>query len=466
VKCIILLSFITFFAAFTCKAASVHISGKSGDYALNTIELYTFHDFITEEKVKLGTFRFNQEGAFNLTVEIDETSFCMADFDGYQGLIYLEPGKSYEIALPPKKKQTEAQKRNPFEKPETIWFGLLHPDKDDLNYKIQLFEQEYAKLENKYFDQIFVNQWQNSVDSVKQKLDKVFPRTNQALFESHKLFRKANLDFALNQGKSSKFMEIYFNAVGPVYNLGAYAVIFNQIFSDYFNTLITSKNSSTIRSFINAGNLPKIEEYFVKELHFNKELSHLVILKSLHDAYYNRQFSKTSVLNMLTRIKSSGWSKYEKETALLITEKLVYLNSGTFPPSIVLRNINGQLINLANYRHSYVYLHFTHPQNAICRQHLDKLKAIAAHYKDKLVIINIIPDAKKFKNDKDWVGTFATSETSIETSYNVKTFPSSFLIGKDGRLLLSPAPNPIDGFDQQMGQILKSDHFRELQKDN
>lgn len=441
-------------------SAQVKISGKAPGYVPNTIDLYILHDFISEEKVKLGTLRFNSDGVFSVTADISETNLCLADFDGYQGMIYLEPGKSYEIVFPPKRTLTETQKRNPFVKPEPVWFGIASPDKNDLNYKIQQFEQEYAKLEGKYFDQIFESQTKSLVDTVKLLLDNSFTKTNLPFFEAHKLFRKANLDFALNQGKTAEFMETYFSSHKPVYNLAAYSVIFNQVFTNYFSRL----NNPEINKEINAANLQKLDEYFQQKLHFNKELSHLVLLKSLNDAYYSKQFAKASILKMLGQVKSPDWNPFEQETAQLISTKLVYLTSGTVPPAISLKNLNGQKVNLADYRNTYVYLHFTDPQNMICRQHLDALKPISARYKEKLVIINIIPDGKVFKNESAWPGIFATSETNIEASYKVKTFPNSFLIGKDGKLLLSPAPNPIDGLDRQIGQIFKSDYIREMQK--
>ena len=441
-------------------SAPVKISGKAPGYSSNTIDLYTLHDFISEEKVKLGTLRFSSDGAFILTADITETNICLADFDGYQGMIYLEPGKSYEIVFPTKQTLTEAQKRNPFVKPEPVWFGIVSPDKNDLNYKIQQFEQEYAKLESKYFDQIFISQTKSLVDTIKLILDNSFPKTNLPFFEAHKLFRKANLDFALNQGKTAEFMETYFSSHKPAYNLAAYAVIFNQVFTNYFSRL----NNPEINKEINSANLQKLDEYFQQKLHFNKELSHLVLLKSLNDAYYSKQFAKASVLKMLGQVKSPDWNAFEQETAQLISTKLVYLTSGTTPPAISLKNLNGQKVNLADYRNTYIYLHFTDPQNTICRQHLDALKSISARYKEKLIIINVISDGKGFRNENGWPGIFATTETNIEASYKVKTFPNSFLIGKDGKLLLSPAPNPIDGLDRQIGQLLKSDYIREMQK--
>lgn len=454
------------FIAAKSIAAPVKINGKAPGYAQNTIELYTFHDFITEEKIKLGTIGFDAQGLFETTFDLEQTVMCYADFDGYQGMIYLEPGKSYELLFPPKRNLTAGQKRNPFTKPEPIWFGIKDPANNDLNILIQKFEMAWSGHENKYFDQIFTHQSGALVDTVKRLLDQEFPKTNNAFFESHKTFRKANLEFALHQGKSAAFMSSYFQHTKPFYNLAAYAVLFNQVFVNYFSQLDNSNQHPTLPGLVNNGNLAQLDNYFQEKLHFNRELSHLVLLKSIKDAYYSKSFSKASLLKMLEQIKESNWSEYEKKTAQLIREKLTYLNSGTKAPVINLIDQAGHAIHFADYPNAYIYLHFTDPANIICRQHLDALKTVATRYKGNLVIINVIPDLKNFKNGAGWPGIFTSTNSNIESTYKVKTFPSSFLIGKDGRLLLAPAPNPIDGLDRQIGQIMKNEHIKEMQKAN
>ena len=447
-------------------SAQVKITGKATGYSMNSIDLNILHDFISEEKIKLGTINFNAEGVFNLEIELSEINLCFADFDGYHAMIYLEPGKTYELVFPPKRTLTKSQRRNPFENPEPIWFGIVKPVGDELNVQIQQFEQAYAKYENKYFDQIYTSESKALVDTVKLKLNKKFPKTNSALFESHKKYREAELEFALNRGKSPFFMESYFSVNKPIYNLDAYSVLFNQVFSNYFTVLSNASGGTAIRNMINTSGLHQLDEYFQKHLHFNKELSHFVLLKSMNDAGYSNQFTKASILKMLDLVKTSGWSEYEQKTAQLIRRELTYLTSGTSPPAIRLRNLNGQKVSFDDYPNSYIYLHFTDPKNPICRQHLDELKTIASHYKDKLVIINVIPENREFKNEKGWAGLFTTSESNLLETYKIKTYPVSYLIGKDGRLLLSPAPNPIDGLDRQLGQLLKSDYMKEMQKSN
>jgi len=451
---------------YTTQAATVKISGKAPEYAQNSIQLNRQHDFISEEIIKLGDIRFNATGEFSLQFELAETSICFADFDGYHGMIYLQPGKTYELIFPPKRNLTESQKRNPFAKSEPVWFGISKPDHNELNFQIQQFEQAYTINENKYFDQIFVNRSKSLVDTVKNILDKEFTKTGQSLFESHKLYRKANLDYALHQGKAAGFMGTYFSEQAPIYNLTAYSTLFNQVFLDYFSVLTNTANNAEIKTLIQTSTLQKLDEYFQKHMHFNKDLSHWVLLKSMKDAYYSKQFSKSSILKMLDQVTNSEWSAYEQKTAQLIRSKLVYLSAGTNPPALALKDLKGQNVSFSNYRNSYIYLHFTDPKNTICQQHLNELKTTASHYAEKLVIINVIPKGTTFNNSSNWAGIFTTTVSNLEETYKVKTFPNSFLIGKDGRLLLSPAPNPIDGLDRQLGQIFKNDYFREVQKNN
>jgi hypothetical protein len=450
----------------TALAAEVRIWGKAPEYANNTIELFTCHDFISEETIKLRDLRFNSAGNFELVCNLSEISFAFAEFDGYRGIIYLEPGKTYQLLFPPKRALTETQKRNPFTKPEPVWLGIANPSNNELNVLIQKFEQAYAKYENEFFNEIFINQSATLVDTVKQKLAREFPKTSDQFFEHHKTFRLANLEFALHQGKSATFTGNYFSKTKPVYNLEAYAIIFNQVFLNYFNVLETSAQHSGIKSMINSARLAELDQYFQNKLNFNKELSHWILLKSIKDAYYSKNYNKASLLKLLEQVKSQGWSAYEQKTAELIREKLTYLASGTDAPGISLINMEGQTVRFSDYKNTYLYLHFTDPKNPVCRQHLDALKKTSAIFRDKLIIINVIPEKAGFTNASVWPGIFTTTISNIKEIYKVKTFPNSFLLGKDGKLLLSPAPNPIDGFDRLFGQILKSEHLKEMQKQN
>lgn len=454
------------FSGQNAFSARVLISGKAPEYAGEKIEFNAFHDFISEKKEKLGAFTVQPDGRFEMETDLNRTRLGFADFDGYHCLIYLEPGKSYQIILPPKRNLTAAQMRNPFAKPDELWLGILNAGKDELNFRIQEFEQKYLEYENRYFNQVFMKQSAQLVDSVKNELAREFPETGQKFFEEYKFFRIGNLEFAANQGRSSEFMKTYFSTTAPLYDLNTYASLFDQQFSNYFTTLTTSPHQAAVAQLITNAELGKLDEYFQHQLHFNPALSHWILLKSMKDAYYSKLFSKSSILKMLDQVEqTSGWSGFEKETARLIRHDLTYLTSGTLPPVISLKTTEGKPISLANYNGSYIYLHFTDPKNIICAQHLDALKKIATNFsKEKLVIINVIPKNQEFQNDRGWPGIFATSGDNLAETYKVKTYPTSYLISKEGKLLYAPAPNPIDGLDRLLGQIFKADYLKQMQK--
>lgn len=459
-----LLTILACLPTISAFSAKVTISGKAPGYEQKSIELFAFHDFISGEVIKLGIIRFGSDGSFSTEVDVAEITLCAADFDGWRGLIYLEPGKKYQLVFPPKQTETEAPKKNPFLGPEIFWFGLQNPNADDLNVRIQKFEQAYSEYENLYFNQIFGNQDKSLADSVKTLLKQKFPKTSQPFFESHKHFRLSSLDFAVGQGKSPGFMASYFSSEKPVYQLDAYHTAFKQVFQNYFETLANSQGGSQVSALINAGKLGELDAYCQKQLRFNPALSHWILLQGMADGYYSKLFSKASILKMLDQVKTLGWSPYEQETARLIRTKLTWLASGTIPPAIVFTDLSGKNIKLSDFAGKYIYLHFTNPGNSICQQHLDALKEVVAHYKDKLVIINVIPKGASLKPGNSWPGLFVTTSANIDATFRVKTFPTAYLMAKDGKLLLSPAPNPIDGLDRQLGQIFKSDHLKELRE--
>lgn len=451
------------FTNTTSLATNTIIFGKDAKYKNSKIDLNFYNDIISKEPVKLGTFNFSSEGNFKLEINLSEPKYCFADFDGYHGIIYLEPGGKYEIVFPEKRNLTESQKRNPFAKSEQVWFAVLNQSAEELNHNIQKFEQYFAILENKYFDQIFVYQNKSIVDSLKSKLRLEFPETKNAYYEKHKKYRIAALDFALNKGKGIDFQKDYFEANRPVNYNEAYASLFNQVFINYFNILLNTEHSTELRNLINSGSATKLDVFFQEKLKCNKELSRLIILKSLNDAYYNNSFSKNSILKLLQSVKLSDWPEYEKRISEIIINKLTYLSSGTDAPLISLSTIDGKRISLKDFPGKYIYLHFTDQNNPICQQHLDYLKTIEARYKDKIVIINILHKPSGFSNSKNWPGIFTEGNKTVEQAYKVKTYPTSYLVNKNGKLLLSPAPNPIDGLDRQIGQILKSDFLKERQ---
>jgi hypothetical protein len=60
------------------------------------------------------------------------------------------------------------------------------------------------------------------------------------------------------------------------------------------------------------------------------------------------------------------------------------------------------------------------------------------------------------QNSYGWKALYYKDQPLILSDYLIKAFPTAYLIGPEGTLILSPAPLPSDGFEQQLFRIMRS----------
>ncbi len=58
------------------------------------------------------------------------------------------------------------------------------------------------------------------------------------------------------------------------------------------------------------------------------------------------------------------------------------------------------------------------------------------------------------RNDYLWRALYFEDKTGILDNYQIRAFPMAYLIGPDGKLVLSPAPLPSEGFEQELSDEL------------
>ena len=444
------------------RAQTSTIKGIAPDYAGMELPVFTFSDFISEEKTELGKIHFQADGTFSVAISLPTTTVCFTEFDIYQAMIYVEPGKTYEIQFPPRQVQSEAQKRNPFFKLQPVWFRIVNQSDDDINLKIKNFETEFRVLEDKHFYDIYEKHSKASVETVRVELQKKFPKSENKFFEAHKKYRMGNLEFALNQGKSPDFIATYFGKVSPMLTLPAYTDLFQQMFSNYFSFLGNSVHDQKITGLVNSGEVQVLENYLTEKNSWNTDFCQLLILKSLKDAYFSGQFSKQAIIRAFSQVEKTNWNDRNKRIARNVLKDITYLTVGSKAPKIEVQQINGKKLTLDEFRGKFVYLHFTDLQNPICRQHMDALKPIADQFRENLVVVFLTEGKTPDAEARKWTGIFATSDETCKNAYKVKTFPTSYLVNRKGKFAESPALNPLNGFASQLRKILEKDRIEKL----
>lgn len=451
---------------FLQAQGTVTILGKATEYSGHEIKFYRYADIISEERELVTTLKIDATGNFRSTFELDQVSYTFASFDTYKGSIFLTPGETYELVLPPLKKISESQKRNPFFQYDEIAFAIKNSQPADLNRQIQHFEMAYLKEESKYFNQIFQQHSKSAVDSLNAHLAKRFPKSQNEYFEQYKFYRTGFAEYALNQGQSSDFIKTYFVDHQPNLLIPPCGQLFKQLFSDYFSFESNQIHGNDFKKIVAQGNLSGIQDYFIINNEWDKNLSRLVILQALKDGYYQGDFSPKTILLLLDKIVHSQWGNDKKAVAERIKKRLTYLSEGSPAPNFLMKDLSDKSFELSDFKGKYSYLNFTRVANPICRQHLDQMKKTDPNLLNELQILNLIlpeeASQKELIREQDWTGEFYVVSNEVADQYQLTNFPKAFLLDKQGRFVMSPAPNPLDGFEQQFMNLLKQKRLEEL----
>jgi thiol-disulfide isomerase/thioredoxin len=198
-------------------------------------------------------------------------------------------------------------------------------------------------------------------------------------------------------------------------------------------------------------------------LFFNDTLLELVILKCLHDEFYSDRFSRSSILIILDSLILKTGIREHQLIGNIIRDKITRLLSGHFPPPFELYDLDSNLVNLEYFKGKYLYLNFCSCHSYSCLKEFDALHGIYERHKDRLEIVTIAVDKYdesmhpflKSRN-YDWRFLYYGNQPGILEDYDIRAFPTYFLIGPDGILIQSPAPAPGENFESKLFEVMRS----------
>ena len=91
------------------------------------------------------------------------------------------------------------------------------------------------------------------------------------------------------------------------------------------------------------------------------------------------------------------------------------------------------------------------------------LKILLQVYEGKVKVVTVMISSSfeemtgfMEQNDYRWPALFYEFNENLLKQYNVKGYPTCYLLDREGNLVLSPAGLPSEGFDQQLFRILRS----------
>jgi len=450
-------------------ANKVKIFGTSKEWANKELQFYKYSDYITYEEISLAKTKINNDGNFELVFDIDDTTYIFTNLGIYTAYLYVVPGKDYQVVLPPYQEKSEAEKLNPYFEPIYVHLGIINADENDINVLIHMFNDTYSSYFSKYVIEVMNKSNINpkQIENDIEKIETPFTLYDYSFFKNYRIYKYALLEHLSFKDKSVAIAEKYFKNKKILYNNSSYMDLFNQVFSNFFEFHGRTKEGSKIYADIN---INKSYQALINTLSKNSlftnnnDLMELVILKCLYEEFYKDKFSRSGILNMIDTIINKTKINEHKKIALMIKNKITKLLPGYNPPDFNLYDINGQLKNLSSYKGKYVYLNFCNTASYSCLIEFDLLNDIQNRHIDSLIIVTISTDSlfdsfKQFVKTKGYKWEFLHygNYPEVLKEYDIRGFPTYFLIDTNGKLLMSPAPSPSEYFEYKFIKLLRKE---------
>lgn len=452
----------------------VRLIGQQIEYANYHLELKTqIHSFLKEEKV-IGSMYVDSAGNFDFTLPLATTTHVYIDLGRLRAGIYLEPGTTYKIQLPPFLQKEEQEKLNPFFSPEITTLGIINKEARNLNRQILEFTEYFDYLFNKEALAISRNNDEKRANEIQTFLDEKFLDTDP-LFLQHKELTYIRLWMASSPRRLREIISQNFLHQEINYELPAYTDAFMLLFKNFVpGGFEKSVRDSLESKFKTKASFSILSNTIVKDSLFNqhRELGELILLYGIFQGFYNQSMNEANVIRIAKSATTEGATYQIRDIAHALHQKLTKLRPGSPAPNFILYNQDGQKRTLEDYKGKFIYLNFVHTKNYACQRDLETMIQLQSIFKKKLEIVTVVMNENReemesyLKQKKQkWDFLHILPYPRILDEYNIMAVPAYYLISPDGKLLLSPAPTPEENFKDAFVKEIQSYERKKLRDD-
>jgi len=448
------------------EALPVRVYGNAQEYKSSTLIFNKYSDRITYLREKVFELNIDEEGNFDTTFDIDEITYVFSEFGVYFAYFYAEPGYEYELVLPPYEEKELADLFNPFFSPQETHLGIKNMKETDLNYLIMDFDYYYFRyLEMNYLD-VYAQGIKSDVDTFITELNKRYKIYDNKYFQDYRKYRIAALKNIATQKQLEDVLVFANYSKSPVlYDNPAYMDLFNNIFYNFFDKILTSKDGGILYAIIHYGHsITRLKKFLNAKYYYlrNTQFQELVILKGLNDAFSNKDLAWLPLLLTLDSLFLSTEYPIHQRIAQNIADNTLSMAKGTIAPPFELTDTSGNTVKLSDCRGNYVYLCFANTQSYTCQTEFLMMKKIYEKYKGLCIFVTILTDEDRkkaldfiYKNQLTWDFLFTEINSSTISTYKVTSFPTCFLIDPVGTLVLSPATLPSENIENYLFKIFQ-----------
>jgi thiol-disulfide isomerase/thioredoxin len=443
------------FARADADPGSVRFYGINPQYSGINLVFEKYSNFIIPATTPIAVMPIDDEGRFDFEFPISGITYAYVDLGRFRAFIYLEPGMTYEIVLPPFEPKTEAQRLSPHFQPEELLLGIANPEARGLNRNIAEFDATFDYLYNGNAVELFVHSNQKKAKEIQDLLESRFTY-DDPVFKRHKELSYLKLWHMTLRRQDRRLIGEYLSDSRVEFELPVYWDVFNTLFTGFLpGRFIPEVRDSLLNALRGRGRFDTIVEIVEQDsLFMHRDLAETVLLYGLYEAFYKKTLSENAVLAITNSGIEHASSDQTRALASELYHKMAMLRPGTKAPGFTLLDVKGKAHSLSDYSGKFVYLNFMHTGNFACLRDLQTLEQFARLFRREMEIVTVIIDddfeaMENFLNNNKqfkWAFYHFGASPQVLFNYNIQAVPSYFLVDPDGNLSLSPAPGPEENF--------------------
>ncbi len=442
-------------------AATSTLSGVDRSYAGKTLKLNYYMDGIANIQRTLDSCKVDTSGKFSLSVDIASPIQVFVPTETFNGFIYLEPGRKYEVRIPSYTERTLAQKLDPYFKPADILLDIVGLKQNDFNFKLMEFEDAFDFYSMKHVI------YGGTADSILGSIDQMKEIFND-LYADNYLGKYMEYRFLLLLNSSSQIYQdsliSRMNKLGVDEKNPAFWDLFNNLFEEFIiQSQADREQYLAFQRIVEEGNVKMYFMLITKRYGItDPELRELVAIKWLYDLINQNQFNQFKVVDLLQKVGSGVSSQQNRDLLTYILNNSSSNMIGSSAPDFKLRTLDGKKKKFFDFKGKYVYLNFENSMIDQVQKDLDVLVRFQNDYKNDLVILNVglydTPESV-LKLSQRYQGMrflLAEDPDALKDLYNIKSIPCFFLIDKEGNFLMTKGAEPTDELRMLLQRIFKS----------
>jgi len=268
----------------------------------------------------------------------------------------------------------------------------------------------------------------------------------------------ASLRFALAIGNRKKLIQDIFQSSPILYDNIGYMDCFSSVFSHYFSQGYKFISKEDLEKWLDANNYSALNDALGRdEILQNEIIRELVFLQGMKDAFWDGTFNRNRILKMLEKFENTTKFAKHKQIATNLIEYLLNKDfQGKKLPSLQVKNIEGEEINLENFMDKTLLVCLVQLDKVACLKELETIHYYYDSVKEKCNIAVICFDNSfekmynfvrnsKVGNKYKFPFLYFDKNWRIVEEFNLHFFPTFILIDKDGTIKRNPFDSPSSG---------------------